>query len=125
MCGVSNCPLAFREILNLRQLVAELSEDGRIDLLQTLQPVALVILDMCAVLALDPGEVLGSEMMGRIDRRGDTRLWPTLTAAEDAEMVELDNIRQMDLSDRDTPISTGDIDAMYHRNWPAHQTFGD
>jgi hypothetical protein len=115
MCGVSNCPLAFREILNLRQLVAELSEDGRIDLLQTLQPVALVILDMCAVLALDPGEVLGSEMMGRIDRRGDTRLWPTLTEAEDKELIELAGIREPVHSDWYNSLTEAEKIAMFAR----------
>jgi hypothetical protein len=80
-------------------LCNELSEHGAIDLLQTLQPIALVVLDCCAILNLDPVEVLGPEMMGRIRRRGDTRLWPTLSESEEAEMVELANIRQSDEPD--------------------------
>lgn len=92
MCGNSTCPLAWREKLNLRMLVDELSEGGQIDLLQTLQPIALVLLDACAALNVDPVDVLGCKIMGRIDRLGDIRLWPTLTEAEDNELINLDNI---------------------------------
>jgi len=104
MCGNATCPLAWRDKLNLRMLCNELSEHGEIDLLSTLQPVALVLLDCCAILNLDPLDVLGPEMMGRINRRGDNRLWPALTEAEDAEMVELDNIRQLDKPDHLGPV---------------------
>ena len=105
MCGDVTCSLAWRDKLKLRMLVNELSEQGTIDLLQTLQPVALVIVDMCAALNLDPLDALGSEMMSRINRRGDTRFWPVLTEAEDVEMVELAGIRQSDILDETDLIS--------------------
>jgi hypothetical protein len=105
MCGNQKCPLAWRDKLNLRMLVNELSEHGAIDLLQTLQPIALVILDCCAGLQLDPIEVLGPEMMGRIHRRGDVRLWPTLTESEDEELIELANVRQPYDDARDARIN--------------------
>ena len=115
MCGNAICPLAWRDKLNLRILCNELSEHGEIDLLTTLQPVALVLLDCCDILNLDPLEVLGSEMMGRIKRRGDSRLWPTLTEAEDAEMVELDNIRQSEHSDWFYSLTEADKRALFAR----------
>jgi hypothetical protein len=115
MCGNATCLLAWRDKLNLRILCNELSEHGTIDLLQTLQPVALVLLDCCAILSLDPGEVLGAEMMGRIKRRGDSRLWPTLTEAEDVEMVDLDNIRQSGSSEWYDSLPEADKLAMFAR----------
>jgi len=121
MCGNQTCPLEWRDKLNLRILCNELSEDGRIDLLQTLQPIALVIFDCCQTLHLDPVEVLGPKMVGRIERRGDTRLWPTLSEDEDAELAETDAIREGPTG-RDTGMREGasfpdDYEAGTHRHW--------
>jgi hypothetical protein len=92
-------------------LCNELSENDALDLLQTLQPVALVLFDVCAALHMDPEEVLGAVMVRRIKWRGETRLWPTLTEAEDEELIELAGIREPDIPEKVGPV--WDVRAFY------------
>jgi hypothetical protein len=85
-------------------LVNELNEQNEFGIATLNLPAEALLYDVCIALGLDPRAVLGPEAMGRIKRRGDTRLWPTLTVAEDEEMVELAGIREPVEPDEITPV---------------------
>jgi len=93
MCGVTNCPLAFRETLALRQIVNELSDDSAEHTLTMLLDAGRLLYDVAIAIGLDPWSILSPAIVCRILVEDAVRLWPTLTEAEHAEMVELDGIR--------------------------------
>ena len=93
MCGVQNCPLAFRETLALRKIVNELTEGSAEHVLNLALDAGRLLYDVSLAIGLDPWSVLNPAIMTRLLDEDATRLWPTLTEAEDAEMVELDGIR--------------------------------
>jgi len=117
MCGVSNCPLAFRETLALRHLVNELTEGGAEDALKLSLDAGRLLYDVAVAIGLDPWSVLNPAIMTRLLDEDVTRLWPTLTEAEDEELIELAGIREPEIKDKDTPISPQDIEAMYSPRW--------
>ena len=104
MCGVTNCPLAFRETLALRKIVNELTEGSAEHALSTQLDAGRLLYDVAVAIGLDPWSVLNPAIMTRLLDEDVTRLWPTLSEAEGAELVELDNIRQADKPDRDCPL---------------------
>ena len=105
MCGVQNCPLAFRETLALRKIVNELTEGSAEHALNLQLDAGRLLFDVAVAIGLDPWSVLNPAIMVRLMNEDATRLWPTLTEAENAEMVELDNTRQPDKPDSHGPIT--------------------
>jgi len=102
MCSNTTCPLHWRDLLLLRRMVNDISEECSSNLLERRVEPGYVIYDVCTALSLDPKSVLPGATVDRIIESENVRLWPTLTDAENAEMVELSNIGRSDLSD---PIS--------------------
>jgi len=94
MCGVTNCPLAFRETLALRKIVSELTEGSAEDALTLGLDAGRLLYDVCLAIGLDPWAVLNPAIMTRLLDEDVTRLWPTLAEAEDEEMAETDAIRE-------------------------------
>jgi hypothetical protein len=105
MCGVTNCPLAFRETLALRQIVGELTEGNTRDGLSLRLDAGRLLYDVCVAIGLDPWSVLSPAVVSRILCEDARYLWPTLTEAEDAEMVELDNVREPYIPDTIRPVT--------------------
>jgi len=97
MCGVQNCPLAFRETLALRKIVNELTEGSAEHALNLQLDAGRLLFDVAVAIGLDPWSVLNPAIMTRLLDEDVTRLWPTLTEAEHEELLELENIRQSDL----------------------------
>lgn len=93
MCGNQTCPLAWRDRLNLRALCNEIEYELPGSLMSRRIEPGWVIYDVCQKLGVEPRDVLPAEVVNRIEQWKNSRLWPTLTEAEDAEMVELDGIR--------------------------------
>ena len=109
------CPLRWREILNLRMLVNDLTSESGIDLLKSPFSPGYILFDACTMIGLDPREVLPADIVNRVLARQLERPWPTLTEAEDAEMVELANIRQPEHSDWFYSETEADKAAMFKR----------
>ena len=108
MCGVVNCPLAFRETLALRQIVEELTEGDLYNDMAVKMDVGRLLHDVAVAIGLDPWAVLNPAIMCRILDEDVTRLWPTLTEAENAELVDLASIRETVESDEISPVTGRD-----------------
>lgn len=93
MCGNITCPLAWRDKLSLRRLCNEIEYQLPGTLMSRRVEPGWILFDVCAALNIDPRDVLPAETVNRIEAWKNSRLWPTLTEAEDEELVELDNIR--------------------------------
>jgi len=116
MCGVYDCPLRFREIINLRKLINDLTIESGIDLLDSLFGPGYILFDACLAIGLEPREVLPADTVNRIEARARERLWPLLNEAEDAEVVELDNIRVSEHSDWFGSLSEAEKVVMFQRD---------
>jgi len=99
MCGNRTCPLAWRDRLLLRALCHELCDETGKGLLEYRVEPAYIIFDVCTRLNVDPYDVLPPEIVNRIKEREHIRLWPTLSEAEEAELVDLAGIREPGLVD--------------------------
>lgn len=99
MCGNPTCPLAWRERQALRALCGELMEEEGKGLQNLQANAGLVMFDVCRALDIDPYVILPADVIVRVDEILSSRPWPTLTEAEHAEMVELENVRVSDNAD--------------------------
>jgi len=115
MCGVTNCPLAFRETLALRRIVNELTEGSAKNALELEIDAGRLLYDVATAIGLDPWSVLNPAIMARLLDEGQTRLWPTLTEAEDAELVELANVRAPVFLDPVFPLTDAQLAEMFPR----------
>jgi hypothetical protein len=66
---------------------------------------AHLLYDVCVALEIEPVVVMDARTVYGIRAEKFCRLWPTLTEAEDEEMVGLDNIRQSAELDEIGPVS--------------------
>lgn len=104
MCGVTNCPLAFRETLALRRIVNELTEGDLYNDMAVKMDAGRLLHDVAVAIGLDPWSVLNPAVECRINNEDLMRLWPVLTEAEDAELVELAGIREPVKPDGIAPV---------------------
>ncbi len=93
MCGVQNCPLAFRETLALRKIVNELTEGDAKNGMSLRLDAGRLLYDVCTAIGLDPWSVLSPFVMTRLLDEDCARLWPVLSSDESPESAETDAIR--------------------------------
>lgn len=115
MCGVVNCPLAFRETLALRQIVNELTEGSAVNSLSLSLDAGRLLYDVSVAIGLDPWSVLNPAIMNRLEDEDFARLWPTLTESEDMEVAETDAIREEPHSDWYHSLSEAERVALFRR----------
>jgi hypothetical protein len=109
--------LAKQDRIRLRALCIELAGPEAMDLRSFATDAAHIIFDVCDAFAIEPVVVMDARTVYGIRAEKVCRLWPTLSEAEDEEMIDLANLREPDIEDKDAPISPQDIEAMYSPRW--------
>jgi len=117
MCGNTSCALAKTDRIKLRELCVELAGPSGPDLRNLRLDAGHLIFDVCSALAIEPVVVMDAKTVYAIRAEGADRLWPTLTEAEDEEMIELAGIREPEIKDEEVPVSPSGIEGMYSPRW--------